>query len=838
MTIAAFSAAALLAGLSANPLGSAPSAGGDVTWEAGQVVYHGETGTYDLSGGVVVRRGAVVLRSRSATVDPATGEVQATGDVLLVDTSRAIYAEGMHAVLDGPFEATGVVAFFKEKPLEPIRITSLAEARRGQNRMTFSADRVEGQDEEHLTLSEARFTLCDCGEGKAPTWELASPRAVVNGDRVALSWPVLRVTPRFLAIRHPVPVLVLPWLSLPLTERQTGLLFPEVGSRRVTGWSLGLPVFVTLGRSADLTATPEWFFGPSSPHNPGGAVRGPGARLELRWAPAERAQGIVLLHFVEDLDRERPGGAGAAGPRLSLEGNHIQDLGRDTRLVAHLSLSQDPYMFRDFPGAGLPTDPYYSRSVVQVSHRAKDWVVEGGATYLEPLSVPQEFDGVALVKRPERFGWFGVQAPALQRWPSASASLLPVMLGPLQLEGRAGLARYAPLVGHRGEILPSDPAANPAVPREGVPPLQIDPSTGRVTVLALPREAVTRSDARLQISAPLLLGGAISVAPFVRGAVLGYAFDAERPAAAVAWGTAGLSTSAELARRFGETEHRVVPRLELLAGTAPWRANPGDPFPAYDLWDRVETDRRVPLAGDGLQPIVQKLSAAPPEAYAQLRVSLESRLEAGPRGRLAVQVGQDLDLRTGRPAETSASLQASKGPFTADGMASFLAFGGRPPLTPGWNRSWLDEFTRLHVGLAVHDPRGDTLRASLASTGAGAVGKENAGVDALFDLRPSGTPPDAWFDAGARGVLGGASLDYRIRLAARDVPAATPCGNGKTRSLNAGTVSQQAAILGWDSPCHCFTARIRAALDACDDPSFGFEVDLSKMLRGAARKGG
>jgi len=283
-----------------------------------------------------------------------------------------------------------------------------------------------------------------------------------------------------------------------------------------------------------------------------------------------------------------------------------------------------------------------------------------------------------------------------------------------------------------------------------------------------------------------------------------------------------------------------VPRAELLGGTAPWRANPGDPFPAYDLWDRIESERQVPVAWTTTpQPVVQKLSAAPDGAYTQLRASLDNRLDAGKGGQVQLQIGQDLDVRTGHLAESFASFQATKGPFTADAVARFLAFGGRPPLTPNWTRSWLDEFTRLHAGAAVRDGRGDALRASLDSTGSGAVGAEGAGIDALFDLRPSGAAPDAWINAGARGVLGGASLDYAIRLAARDLPpSSVPCTSGRTKSLSAGGVAQQDAVLAWDSPCHCFVARAHATMDACGDPSLGFEVDLSKILQGAVRKGG
>jgi LPS-assembly protein len=849
--LAALSAAALLAGLSASPFGAAPAPSGDVVWRAGQAVWNGQSGNYELSGDVVVQRGGVVLRARRATVNPGTGEVWAHGDVLLLDGTRAVSAGDLHAVLDGPFEASDVVAFLKEQPFDPVRIASAAEARHGRNRLAFRADAVEGEGEgeDRLRLRGVEFTACDCGETRAPSWAFSAPRAEVEGSRVYLHRAVLRIA-FFGAVPpgqrrwagyedglldHPVPVLFAPWLSLPLSDRQTGLLFPELGRTAVTGFHLGVPAYVTLGRSADLTATPQYFFGARNPDNAGGAVKGPGAKLELRWAPAARAQGQVLLHLVDDLDRERltSGQRGGGGLRLSLEGAHAQDLSPSTRLGAHLALSQDPFMFRDFRAPGLPGDAYYARSDALVSHRAERWVIEGGAAYYQPLEPGDR-------PRPPG-GWFGAGAPKLQRWPSVAATLLPGPLGPFEVEGRLGLSRWAPLQGHRGELLATDPAANawdsarPETPREGV--YVTAPGTADEVVHSIPREAASRADARLQLAAPLLLGRWLSLEPFVRGAGLGYLFDAGRDPTAAAWGLAGASASVELLRRYGALEHRIVPRLELVAGTSTWRAEPGDPFPAYDLWDRVEPGRAVAVAGTTAPlPLAQKLSAAPDGAYVQLRGSLRNQLDAGPAGRLMVELGQDADLRRGRLAETFAALSASKGFLTADASGRVLAFGDRPPRTAGWASSWLDGFTRLHVGAAAHDPRGDQVRLALDATGSGAVGAQNAGVDALFDLRPSGAPPEAWYRGGARLVLGAARLDYEARLTARTVPT-LQCGAGSTHTkVKPLRVVDQKAELVWDSPCHCFTASVSVGEDICGSWSYGLSIDLSKAFQGGAAK--
>jgi LPS-assembly protein len=820
---AALSAAALLAGLSATPPAPLAGATGDVTFEAKQVVFDGATGTYQLDGDAMVRRGGVVLRARHAKLNPTTGEVWASGGALLLDATRAVQAETLHAVLDGPFEASDVVAYLKEKPFDPVKITSLSEARPGRNKLTLSAEEVDGDAEGRLRIRGPRVTLCDCGVGKAPTWELAAPHAEVEGDRLSLSWPVLRVTPRFVGVQHPVPVLVLPWLSLPLRDRQSGLLFPELSSHPITGFAVGLPVYFTLGRSADATVTPQWYFGPANSHNPGGAVAGPGLGLELRWAPAEQAAGVVRFHLVDDREREHllSGEPGASGLRLSIEGEHQQDLGPSNRLVSHLQLAQDAFLFRDFRGDNLPGDPFYSRSDVLFSHRAERWVLEGGAAYLEPLV---HADRV----RPGPPSWFGLALPALQRWPSASAVLLPSSSGGLELQGRVGVSRFAPFVGHTGPLLPTDPGSPEPDPVTGLPSRQLPPGT-----VALPREAVTRGEARLQLSYPVLLGRSVSLEPWIRGVASEYAFDAA-PSTTAAWGVGGLTLSTELARKYGTVEHRLAPRLEVLGGTAVWRPAGAGPFPAYDVWDRTEPER--PATVDGAPAvIVQQLSAAPSGDYGQLRFVLGNRL-SGKRGTLALDVGQDADIRRGKLAESFVALNAARGPFSADADVRFLAFGGGPPLTPGWQPSWLDGFTRLHVGAGVHDARGDALRFSLDSTGPGAVGRQNAGVDALFDLRSAGVPPDAWWRGGARVVLGGASLEYAIRLTAREYPN-LQCTNGTvtTNHLDAGRPYEQTGVLAWDSPCHCFVARLRATRDACDNMTYGFDLDLSKMLQvGAA----
>ena len=65
-----------------------PGEGGEAKVGATRAVFDVAAGTYRLEGDVVITRGAVTLRAGKATYDPRTGEVTASGGVLLVDPTR------------------------------------------------------------------------------------------------------------------------------------------------------------------------------------------------------------------------------------------------------------------------------------------------------------------------------------------------------------------------------------------------------------------------------------------------------------------------------------------------------------------------------------------------------------------------------------------------------------------------------------------------------------------------------------------------------------------------------------------------------------------------------
>jgi LPS-assembly protein len=773
-------AAVGLAALAPPDLSALAGGEGDVRVTADVVRYDVGTGQVLLEGNAVIRRGAVVLRARSASFDPATNEVRATGGVLLTDAARVISADAIRAIVGGELEADGVLAFVKDAPADLSGLKTASEARRaGRNRLTFSGERLRGSATGPLRLTNARLTLCDCGEG-APSWEVTAREAeVVPGRHAILRWSVVRITPRFLLVDHPVPVLVLPWLYLPLGDRQSGALVPVVGSTFASGFSIAQPLYLTLGRSADATLTAEYAFGRSSSDVAEGhaAVRGPGARLELRFAPAERAEGRVELAWLHDLDTE-PGGEG--GDRWALEGGHAQRLGARATLVAELRLAGDAVWVRDMVPDSLGRALPHRRSDLLASYRRDAVVAEAAGSYLQPLE-PE-----AIPTTGRAYGTLGAGLGVASRWAGATATLVPVPLGPLRLSARAGAVRFAP-------------------------------ATAGLDVAARP--GVTRADARAELAAPLLVGGAVTVAPFVRGAALGYGFDEGYDPAGSAWAVAGAVVETELSRRYGALRHAVAPRLEWRAGTD--AAGDVLPFPAYDPYDRSAA----------------ALLTAAPGPFQQLRASVETWLEGRGSSVARALVGQDLDLRAGELAETFAAVSLAAGPVAADARASFFA-GGRDepvPVSPKHIASGLDDFTALRASLSVGDRRGNELRAGFLSVGPGGAGALVAGLDPIFDVRPGRIDASASATAGVRVALGDALLGYEALLPGRAAFVESCVDPRAERRVGALQVQQHTASLGWDSSCRCFRIDAIVRVTDCGDVSYSASLDLAGLAGGLLR---
>jgi LPS-assembly protein len=827
---------------------SLPGPGGPVEVEAGRITYDVASERFHLEEGVRLRRGTVLLRARLGSYDPRTGEVDATGDVLLTAPGRVVAADGVHAILDGPWEARGVVAFYKSTPLDLSRDATIADAERdGRNRLTIRTAQASGiapggDAATRFTAEGVRLTLCDCCGG-APSWEIRAEKAEIEPGRTAtLTWPVLYVTPRFLFIDHPIPILPLPWLQVPLSGRQTGLLFPtvDVGSR--TGWLLAEPFFLTLGESYDLTFTAGYAFGPSQStvddrtskgQDPG--VRGVGGALQFRWAPLPGVNGEAKLLLQQDTlpYRWKP----ADDLRVGFTMRSDARVGGTGFVNAEAFLVGDAAWPEDFIGDLLQRSASYHRSAVAAGYAFPHVLLEADLSYNQQIGTlgqasPPGQPEIPLVP----FGLFGGSVPSFHRLPAVSATLLPLeVAGPVRLSGQVGMARFAPISGitdqsvdglgpgERGWLGPTPPPGD--------------------TWVAGQRLSATRAWARAEARAPLPIAGLAVLEPWVAGNGAGYLFGAgAQPALASGWVSGGAVLSTALSRTFGEgsdaLRHVIEPRVEWRGATG----IAGTPLPAYAYDER---DAAPVLAGapciapptgvpGGCLPL-RTLSSTLPGGFNQIRLSLRNRLVAPGADstsvtRLDVDLGQDLDLSGGRLGETYVRGAAAWGPVEGLLLARFLAFGATPP-TGTWGSldpGFLDHFTEVRFDLAAHDGRGDKLTLGFLALSSAASATLKAGLDPLFDPRPV---PFQAFGQGTAAlkvhVVGGLDVQWDTLFSVRTVYA-TPCGGGAAVPVGP-SMQQNTVTASWDSPCNCWRALVQVRVSQCGYYGVSAGLDLSAI---------
>jgi lipopolysaccharide assembly outer membrane protein LptD (OstA) len=191
---------------------------------------------YTASGDVVLRQGARTLRADWMTFNRRTGMGMANGHVELregeevlradfvefdVDTVQGLVRDGEIDSPDGQFRAQG----------EEIRKTG----------------------ERSYSFRRGVFTTCRCpNKDERVPWQIRAREAELD---IGGYGTVRDATIDVLG----VPVAWLPWLFVPLrTERQTGLLLPEVafGSRR--GFEFGVPFFWAAREDLNVTLTPYY----------------------------------------------------------------------------------------------------------------------------------------------------------------------------------------------------------------------------------------------------------------------------------------------------------------------------------------------------------------------------------------------------------------------------------------------------------------------------------------------------------------------------------------------------------------------------------------------------
>ena len=236
--------------------------------EADTVEYDRGLDLYVASGSVVIRQGERTLSADWMAFNKTTQRGVASGRVTLVeggDTLHTSFAE------------------FDVANMQGVLFDARLDSESSQFKMSGSEIAKTGEQTYHF--EKGRFTTCRCeGDGREP-WEIKADRADLEiggyGTARNTSFEVLGV-----------PVAWLPWMIYPLkTERQTGLLFPELSVGSLQGFRFGLPFFWAARENVNVLLTPGW-----------SVKRGASVKASTEYVYGEESSGSVAGAYHHDTD--------------------------------------------------------------------------------------------------------------------------------------------------------------------------------------------------------------------------------------------------------------------------------------------------------------------------------------------------------------------------------------------------------------------------------------------------------------------------------------------------------------------------------------------------------
>ncbi len=187
---------------------------------------------YVADGHVVLERGTLWLSADHLTYDNRTGDVEATGQVMMLDGAQRIV---MDRLTFNVGTQSGVM--YHADLLNP------------ELSYRLMAGRIERRPDGSLFAEAAAFTTCDivCERG-TPSWQFLARRLDARlGESLVARGVTLKV--------KGLSVAYLPWFVYPLQPRQSGLLIPTIGFNSSEGFKYRQPLYWVLGRSQDATVS-------------------------------------------------------------------------------------------------------------------------------------------------------------------------------------------------------------------------------------------------------------------------------------------------------------------------------------------------------------------------------------------------------------------------------------------------------------------------------------------------------------------------------------------------------------------------------------------------------
>jgi len=202
---------------------------------ADQIEYFRDRGVFVAEGRVEVVYGGRRLQADWAAFGERTRQGVASGHVSYRDGNDVVQA----AFIQFDVDSLEGVLFDGELDM-------------GEDGLRLAARELVRTGRDRYRVFDARFTTCRCPAEERVPWAVRASRSDIEiggyGTARNTTFEVLGV-----------PVLWLPWAFYPVkTERQTGLLVPDVAFGGRNGAGVGLPFFWAVADPVGVTLTPRW----------------------------------------------------------------------------------------------------------------------------------------------------------------------------------------------------------------------------------------------------------------------------------------------------------------------------------------------------------------------------------------------------------------------------------------------------------------------------------------------------------------------------------------------------------------------------------------------------
>jgi LPS-assembly protein len=222
-----------------------------VSWDADTQSKNGSV--FLLAGNVEVHYENHVLRADRISYDEDTHELTAEGNVKLTGGENDEYLAASH----GSYNLkTGTGRFYDVKGsvgLHGAATTAEPGGKTGlvtPNPFLFWGREVVKTGPRDYDVYDGGVTSCALPR---PDWMLTAGRLSLNEDKAQAKGSVFHLLG--------MPLLFLPYVTHPVDtqQRQSGILIPVLGQSSTKGWIIGEQVYVTLGRSADVTMGLQYY---------------------------------------------------------------------------------------------------------------------------------------------------------------------------------------------------------------------------------------------------------------------------------------------------------------------------------------------------------------------------------------------------------------------------------------------------------------------------------------------------------------------------------------------------------------------------------------------------